>query len=80
MCQLEKRIKKKEEELVSLRLCIKEEKHNDPLAELTDIIEAAYRMAELRGCSVKELDGMRRERNIKFGKFEDNLYLKLEDN
>ena len=78
--KLEKRIKKKEEELVSLRLCIKEEKHNDPLAELTDIIEAAYRMAELRGCSVKELDGMRRERNIKFGKFEDNLYLKLEDN
>jgi len=77
--KLEKRIKKKEEELTSLRSSVKKEKHNDPLAEITDIIEAAYRMAELRGCSAKELDEIRRERELKFGKFKDNMYLKLED-
>lgn len=51
------------------------EKHIDPLEELTDIVEAAYRMAELRGCSKEEFEKLRDKRSDEFGRFDKNWYL-----
>lgn len=51
------------------------EKHIDPLEELTDIVEAAYRMAELRGCSKDEFERLMAKRSDEFGRFDKNWYL-----
>ena len=58
---------------------LKDSGHPDPLAELTDILEAVYRMAELRGCTAEELDKLRCDRAKEFGRFDENLFLHLDE-
>jgi len=54
---------------------IKEFKESKSVEELCDLIEIAYRIAELNGVSNEELEEMINKKNIERGKFEKNLFL-----
>ena len=73
------KIEGKEKKLQNRLQDLEVQRHNNPLAELTDILEAVYRMAELRGCKSEELDKIRCERSSKFGKFDKNMFLDLDE-
>jgi len=70
-----KKIKKLEDEIKILKKQIETETHVNPLEELSDILEAVYRIAELRGSSAEELDAIRDKRAEKYGRFSKNVYL-----
>jgi len=52
---------------------IGEFKENPTIEELVDIIEVAYSMAEFRGVSIKELEGMRQDKANKRGRFKKRI-------
>jgi predicted house-cleaning noncanonical NTP pyrophosphatase (MazG superfamily) len=54
---------------------IEEYKENKSIEEMCDLIEIAYRIAEIEGVSNKELEEMIKKKNIERGKFEKNLFL-----
>jgi len=54
---------------------LKEFKESMSIEELCDLIEIAYRIAELNGVSNEELEEMINKKNIERGKFEKNLFL-----
>ncbi len=54
---------------------VNEFKESKKAEELCDLIEIAYRIAELYGVSNMELDQIRSEKNLKRGKFDTNLFL-----
>lgn len=54
---------------------IEEFKESKSVEELGDLIEIAYRIAELNGVSNEELEEMINKKNIERGKFEKNLFL-----
>lgn len=54
---------------------IKEYKESKKVEELCDLIEIAYRIAELKGITEDQLNHRRNKKNIKRGKFENNLFL-----
>lgn len=70
-----KKIKENENKIKNLKKEIENETHVDPLDELSDILEAVYRMAELRGSSAEELDAIREKRAEKYGRFSNNCYM-----
>jgi predicted house-cleaning noncanonical NTP pyrophosphatase (MazG superfamily) len=43
--------------------------------ELADILEVVYRISELRGISLKDLDEIRKQKVEKHGGFQKNLFL-----
>ena len=43
--------------------------------ELADLLEVIYRISELRGVSMGELDKVRKDKSEKRGKFANNLFL-----
>ena len=45
------------------------------IEELADMLEVIYRIAELRGTSVKRLNEIRQEKSEKCGSFKDNIFL-----
>ena len=70
-----KKIKKIQNEIKNLEKKIENETHVNPLDELSDILEAVYRMAELNGSSAEELDEIRENRAEKYGRFSNNCYM-----
>ena len=50
------------------------QKDNDP-SELADILEVVYRIAQLRGISKEDLEGIRLKKIQDKGAFEKNLFL-----
>lgn len=54
---------------------IKEYKESKKIEEICDLIEIAYRIAELYGVSNDSLNKKREEKNIERGKFEENVFL-----
>lgn len=54
---------------------IKEYKESKKVEELCDLIEIAYRIAELRGVSKDSFDQIRKDKNAERGKFKENLFL-----
>ena len=70
-----KKIKKIQNEIKNLEKKIENETHVSPLDELSDILEAVYRMAELNGSSAEELDEIRENRAEKYGRFSNNCYM-----
>lgn len=54
---------------------IKEYKESKKVEELCDLIETAYRIAELQGVSNDSLNQIREEKNAERGKFKENLFL-----
>ena len=74
-----KKIKKIQNEIKNLEKKIENETHVNPLDELSDILEAVYRMAELNGSSAEELDAIRENRAKKYGRFSNNCYMIHDD-
>ena len=64
-----KELEKKLEEEIS------EYKESRKVEELCDLIEIAYRIAELKGVSNTSFNEIREDKNKERGKFEKNLYL-----
>ena len=58
---------------------LEEYKSSKSLVELADLIEVVYRIAELRICSISELEAMRIEKRLTRGGFQKNIFL-LETN
>lgn len=54
---------------------IEEYKESKSIEELCDLIEIAYRIAEINGVSYDELEERRKNKNIERGKFAKNLFL-----
>ena len=64
-----KELEKKLEEEIS------EYKESKKVEELCDLIEIAYRIAELKGVSNDSLEQIRKDKNVERGKFKENLFL-----
>lgn len=68
-----------EEFLKKLEIKLDEElleyKESKKVEELCDLIEIAYRIAELQGISNESLNKIREEKNVVRGKFVNNLFL-----
>ena len=64
-----------EELVLKLEEELGEFKETRSIEELCDLIEIAYRIAELNGVSNEELEEMINKKNIERGKFEKNLFL-----
>ncbi len=45
------------------------------IEELTDLLEVIYRIIELRGVSLSEINEMRAKKNLERGSFSKNLFL-----
>ena len=45
------------------------------VVELADIVEVVYRITELKGVSLSELESIRLEKRMNRGGFEKNLFL-----
>lgn len=54
---------------------INEYNESRKVEELCDLIEIAYRIAELQGVSNDSLNQIREEKNLERGKFKENLFL-----
>ena len=54
---------------------VQEYQDSKSIEELSDIIEVAYRISELKGTDTRELEKIRLEKALKNGKFEKNLFL-----
>jgi predicted house-cleaning noncanonical NTP pyrophosphatase (MazG superfamily) len=54
---------------------ISEYQKSKDIGELADILEVIYRISELKGMSLVELDDVRKTKSEKRGKFDDNLFL-----
>ena len=54
---------------------ISEYKESGKVEELCDLIEVAYRIAELQGVSNNSINQLRNQKNSERGKFENNLFL-----
>ena len=68
-----------EEFLIELEKKLEEElseyKVNKKIEELCDLIEVAYRLAELQGVSNNTINQLRIQKNSERGKFEKNIFL-----
>lgn len=77
------RVLAKKDYLVELRKKLTEEileyfaakKKKDRLEELADVLEVIYALAELDGCSPKELEKIRLEKADERGAFRDRVFL-----
>ena len=54
---------------------IEEFKESTSIEELCDLIEIAFRIAELNGVSNEDFEKMREKKNLERGKFAKNLFL-----
>ena len=54
---------------------ISEYNESKKVEELCDLIEIAYRIAELKGVSNDLLNQIRKDKNAERGKFEENIFL-----
>ena len=54
---------------------LNEYQESKDVEELADMLEAIYRISELKGTNPDTLDEIRREKAEKRGKFDDNLFL-----
>ena len=54
---------------------LKEYKESGKVEELCDLIEVAYRIAELQGVSNGSINQLRNQKNSERGKFEKNKFL-----
>ena len=64
-----------DELVIKLEEEIEEFKESKSIEELCDLIEIAYRIAELNDVSYEELGKMREKKNLDRGKFAKNLFL-----
>ena len=54
---------------------VNEYSESKDIEELADLLEVIYRISELRGVSIGELDKVRKDKAQKRGKFSSNLFL-----
>jgi len=64
-----------EELVLKLEEEIMEFKETGSIEELCDLIEIAFRIAELNDISNEDFEKMREKKNLERGKFEKNLFL-----
>jgi len=64
-----------EELVLKLEEEIEEFKESTSIEELCDLIEIAFRIAELNGVSNEDFEKMREKKNLVRGKFAKNLFL-----
>ena len=64
-----------DELVIKLEEEIEEFNEGKSIEELCDLIEIAYRIAELRGISNEELEQIRNKKILERGRFEKNLFL-----
>lgn len=59
------------------KLCeeINEYRNSGSIEEIADILEVAYRIAELKGFDKKEIERIRKKKNLKNGNFSKNIFL-----
>jgi predicted house-cleaning noncanonical NTP pyrophosphatase (MazG superfamily) len=48
---------------------------NNSIEEIVDILEVAYRIAELQGYNKEIIEKIRKRKNIERGNFSDNIFL-----
>lgn len=54
---------------------MEEYRNSESIEEIVDILEVAYRIAELKGFNKKEIEKIREEKNLKNGNFSKNIFL-----
>ena len=52
-----------------------EYKKNNSIEEIVDIVEVAYRIAELHGYNKGTIEKIRKQKNIERGNFSNNIFL-----
>lgn len=52
-----------------------EYKKNNSIEEIVDIVEVAYRIAELHGYNKGAIEKIRKQKNIERGNFSNNIFL-----